>query len=359
MPALAWLAFRGQGDVIRFRQYQIAITSVAMVFTSLSGYWLAGYAGLWITTLVFLFLPERTLLAPHLWPDVPLATIMAALSAILIMPDFSGQSLVIGLIAACAFLTRFDALVVAPITWLAWSNAQFEQLMQYAPPILLPTFAGLLLLTLFNGLRFGKWLPDDTAFFNLSVMNKELTAEGRKPTTHHVRATAKTWSQETALETLLKKAWAELFNAFKRPHKVITDIFNRLLGFCGQETFLTQKVLPAYPNAKKALISTCHGWLRWTFPLLLAMSISSPIVIGGLPTFIWPTFALFVAAILFHTRTRYRLAILPGLVLLTVAGWSQVWHASGMRIIVACLIGAVIFVGCSQLKSREEMPAKP
>lgn len=357
MPLLARLALAKQSPPNRLRLLQRGLSALTIGAVAFGGYLIAGYIGLWVAAAIFILLPERMLLAQHLWPDVPLATILAAWSMGALLPPSEPTFWLLGCLNALAFLTRVDALAITPTSLLAVLLIFPEQFHAALLPLIAPCLLSGLLLSLRNGETYGLWLPDNTAFFNLTLMHKETAEQEKTYTTTRVKAVKKDWDAASH-QTRMAQGILAVSGIVKRPLRTLLGIWQRFLGLCGKETFISQKLLHptrgAYPQARPEQFKSWNYLLRFAFPLLLAATIAALVQHQGIPFFLTATLALFFVSFLFHTRTRYRLALLPGMVLAAV--W-LIQHSATSDLktnAIAMIAGLAIFLLTSVLNHRQE-----
>ncbi len=94
--------------------------------------------------LLLTLMPGRIILSHHIWPDIWLGLWLSLACLALVYPDLPPdlRALLLGSVAALAFLTRFDALLLAPFSGFALAP---ESIWHWVL-ILLPTLAAFALL---------------------------------------------------------------------------------------------------------------------------------------------------------------------------------------------------------------------
>jgi hypothetical protein len=232
------------------------------------------------------------------------------------------QAWVLGALAAVAFLTRLDALVLCPTILWAWQLSRETIETSHLFGLVLPVVVAFLGCSWQNWKRYRIPFPDTTVLFNLALMGKQFDhPEPESPRLERlISQTRDLWEGQDE-RSRLHLARQMVVTWLSHPISALTGILRRLLAFCGPESFISQKLFSqedgAYPEISPYLRRALQSVLRFGFSLLLCLA-------GGLMLinrpfesyYILPTAGMFVVAFLFHMRTRYRLALLPGLSLL-------------------------------------------
>lgn len=321
--------------IAAFRGAMVGASLLSVALTALGGWILGGFwVGLLAGTL-FLIHPERVVLSRHLWPDAILALWVSAINLSWLAFPIAGNGsfLWLGLLMAIAAMTRIDALALAlgSVAWL-WTTGNGAMEWTHTALICAPTLLALLLYAARNGLKYGVFLPDTTIWFNLSLWaesvdskqhtNKNLDAA----ISHHKRL----WDL-TPFHHPGRRLVAFLRAGLRHPLTMWRGFVNRLWGYLGPDQFIRQKVLHAtqgaYPQARARSKKILNWSLHWSFPVLFAWATVGASLSGGFPArLVGPTAALALAGCLVHSRTRFRLAILPTLCLAAADALPKLSH---------------------------------
>ena len=326
VPLMAWLSrqsHRDSSNPERSLRFATSVASAATILVSMvSAQILGGFQGSLLIGLLLVVMPERIILSHHIWPDIWLGLWLSLACLILVWPGLSLNLsiMLLGVVAALAFMTRFDALLLAPFVGFGLMPLSFWQWMF----ILLPTlfvFAGL---SIRNARRYKIPWPDNTWMFNLMIAAGE-TEQKRAEQIRIQREVGKAfvvWNQQSHPDRFTSGV-ASFRKLAARPVRAFTDLLLRVWASLGPDSFVSQRLLPpigrAYPEISGRFNHGLHIALRFAFPIFVSATCLA-ILVGELPApaILWPTLALAVATLIF-TRTRYRQAWLPGAALLLVS----------------------------------------
>ena len=325
LPLPIWIASRFRSNPEpRLRGLNVVFSSLTVVLAGSIAWQVGGTQVAILATALLVLHPERTLLACHLWPDGLVALLVSGVTLSWVLLPALGWA-AWGLLAlACALgcLTRIDFVVVLPVLfYLAISEGSLSpaaSLLLMAPAVL-----ALALWSLRNYRRYGIPLPDDTWAFNLMIARAESQRNREQPFALDpiVKEAFTEW--RAGARQRGSRAWEFLKAAVTRPHRIAGGIGRRLLAFCGPDTFVTQKVLPAdraYPGLDEAMRRRLGRLLTVATPLTFTLAGLGILARGSLPPWAWPAASLAVISVLFFTRTRYRIAVLPIAAVLAAQG---------------------------------------
>lgn len=315
MAVLSWAANKSARPEIMMRGMSRMASLMTIVVTSLAC-WLV--TGIWVALAVGLALavmPSRIIYSNKIWPDQYLALWLSALCLLLVWPGIAHhvRAGMIGGVCAVAFLTRFDAVLAAPFSLLALVPADWGAVLF----VLGPTALAFAILSIVNRARYGIAWPDNTWAFNLLVSAKEAEiAPGRTPRVEPtVRAAVSEWQRLDRHQQLRQG----LGGLLRKPHLLLGGAMRRLVSLAAPDTFALERLLPpsghAYPEASNSTVGTLRTLLTYEFPILAALALVLIPAFGTSATWLWPTLAL-VAGSVFMTRTRYRQAWIPGMLLM-------------------------------------------
>ena len=342
VPFYGWLLaltpkFNGQYHNAPYRLFNgliaalVVALSVWYVTDTLNWYW-----GV-LSGLISLLIIERAILAIHLWPETLLSFLL--LSFCISVESWPSQTALIftGLIIAFAFATRIDYISLLPVAYflvLIYGDVSTFTFMS----VLVPFLVTFVVLSLYNGVKFGIWLPDTTLIFNIKVFNNELKGSN-KPVETLMQETVK--ELKTLNEPKVKANWS-LWN-------IIYQFFRRLNNIIGKEVFITENLLKknkgGYSDAGLNLFSKMVRFnLSYMFTLMVLIYLA-------LIAFIPLVFTVALGAILFaasaiQTRGRYRVATIPTMVTGIVLGLHEmalvqvIW--SDVLMGVVCIVCAAI-----------------
>lgn len=330
VPLMAWMskqANRYSSNPERVLRSASGIASmVSIMLCMLSAQFLGGVNAALLIGLLLVFMPGRIILSSHIWPDIWLGLWLSLVCLILVYPDLSSnlRTLLVGAVAALAFITRFDALLLAPFAGFGLAPLPFLEWVF----ILSPTLLVFAFLSIRNARRYRIPWPDTTWMFNIMIAAGE-TGKSKAHNVHveeEVQKVLTVW-QKLEYPGRLSTVIASLRSLFTRPIRAISGVLVRLWASLGPDSFVLHRLLPpdgsAYPGISEKFNSALKIALLVAFPLFISMTILALLVVEpSLPPILWPTLA-FATASLIHNRTRYRQAWLPGAALILVTAISE------------------------------------
>jgi hypothetical protein len=323
VPLMTWLSRQthrySDNPEAALRSASSAASLLSILAGMLSAQLLGGPMAALILGLVLTLMPGRIILSHHIWPDIWLGLWLSLACLVLIYPDLPPdlRALLLGGIATLAFLTRFDALLLAPFSGFALAPLSVWHWVL----ILLPTLTAFALLSIRNARRHQIPWPDNTWMFNLMISAAETKRDQSEPVlveqeVFEVSTVWKRLSQQHRLDTSVTSVRQLLL----RPLRTLRGLATRFWASLGPDSFILFRLLPpagaAYPDIPAGLNRGLAMALTLAFPVfsaatLLALLVSKP----APPIFIWPTLAMALGSLI-HNRTRYRQAWLPGAALL-------------------------------------------
>jgi len=259
-------------------------------------------------------------------------------------------------------MIRIDFLVAVPFFFGAWS-------MVYGPPgvfaaaaIFGPLLAALVLLSVRNSRRYGIPLPDTTWAFNLMVAREDacLAGDNRIDIERTVQNAVATWRDLEPREAV-RLGLEALGDIFCSPLRFGRGVVRRMLVLVGPDTFIRQRLLPenaAYPDLGQRHRRFWDTALVVATPLLVTMALIGTFAERRNPeSFAWPSLALAAAIVLFHTRTRYRVALLPALSLVAAQAIAGLGSHLGNSLAVALLAagGAALFWALLRIRYPDDL----
>jgi len=310
-------------------------------------------------------MPGRIILSGHIWPDIWLGLWLSLVCLILVYPDLSSnlRTLLVGAVAALAFITRFDALLLAPFAGFGLAPLPFMEWLF----ILLPTLFVFAFLSIRNARRYRIPWPDTTWMFNIMIA----AGETKKNRAHKVHVEEEVRKVLTVWQTLenperFSTSIASLRSLVARPIRAISGVLVRIWASLGPDSFVLHRLLPpdglAYPGVSEKFNHVLKIALLVAFPIFTSMTLLALLVAEpSLPVVLWPTLA-FAAASLIHNRTRYRQAWLPGAALILIAavsepGFWSILLSTGSTIKWLAAIALAIALVCFRTRSeRRENP---
>jgi hypothetical protein len=330
VPLMAWLsrqAHRLSDEPENVLRSASSVVSLGCILISmLSAQLLGGPLAALLVGLLLTLMPGRIILSHHIWPDIWLGLWLSLACLILIYPDVPAnlQALLLGSVAALAFLTRFDALLLAPFC--GFSLMPLSLL--HWTLVLLPTLVVFVFLSVRNARRYRIPWPDNTWMFNLMITAGETDHDqsGLVRVEQGIFEVSGNWKQ-ISYQQRLTSSFASFRRILSRPVRAFKGVLTRAWASLGPDHFVLHRLLPpggsAYPNIPAGLnrlltIALTIGFPLFTAITVLALLVSKPTV----PVFIWPTLAMVVGSLI-HNRTRYRQAWLPGAALLLAAAMAQ------------------------------------
>ena len=338
----------------------MALTSVgSVVLTTVAGWHLGGWPVAAVSGGLLLLHPERLILGCHIWPDSPLAMVVALINLALITSP-PVPPLALGIACALGVLVRVDAVVLPPLVLLAMA-AQGGLPATSVLGVAAPSAVLLALLTVRNARRYGVVLPDDTWAFNLMVAAEEITDEapGEFALEPLIARVSGEWSSMT-IEGRSRAGLAALGRIVRSPGRVGRSVVRRTLTLIGPDTFVRQKLLGSttvYPRLGPAGRRLLPAMLQVASPMLVAAIVVGVFLHRPTAAYAIPSLGLIAVAALAHARTRYRLAVLPTLCLLaaqvSVAGIAT----SDTRTLIVALAAFVLLTGLlSRIRRGTELP---
>jgi hypothetical protein len=369
VPLMAWLslqAHRFSSNPERFLRLATSLASAMTILISmLSAQMIGGVQAALLIGLLLVFMPGRIILSHHIWPDIWLGLWLSLACLLLIYPDlsFNLRALSLGTVAALAFLTRFDALLMAPFAGIALVPLPFQSWVV----ILLPTLVMFAVLSIRNARRYGIPWPDNTWMLNLMIAAGETWQEKAAgiEVQRQVLKVFADWSKLTQADRQ-SVGFVSLATLLKRPVQAISGVFLRLWAGLGPDSFVLQRLLPpigkAYPGISRRILPGLQIALNFAFPIFISLTILALLVAGPpAPVILWPGLALF-AATLINNRNRYRQAWLPAAALLLVSAMSApgFWPALlSAESIPAWIFSAGLAMALVCFRVRPEMEGSP
>ena len=334
VPLMAWLSKQAHRfsdhpeHTLRSASHVVSMLSI--IASMFSAQLLGGPVATLVVGVLLTLMPGRIILSHHLWPDVWLSLWLSLSCLVLVYPDLTPEmrALLLGSIAALAFLTRFDALLLAPLSGVALTPPSLWLWLL----ILLPTLTVFALLSIRNFRRYQIPWPDNTWMFNLMVSAAETDSKQSGPVLieHGVAKAVTDWSA-LSYDHRTRSSMIGVYRLFLSPGKTLWGLLTRFWASLGPDSFVLHRLLPpvgeGYPDIPVGFNRILTLALVLAFPLfvsttLLALLVSKP----AMPIFLWPTLAVAFGSLI-HNRTRYRQAWLPGaaLVLATAVGEPDFW----------------------------------
>jgi len=325
VPLMAWLskqAHRYSSNPERFLRSATSLASmVTILVTMVSARITGGDAIAILVGLILVFMPGRLVLSHHIWPDIWLGLWLSLFCLVLVYPDLPPglRAQLLGLVAALAFMTRFDALLLAPVTAFGVAPmAPWDWVF-----ILSPTLLVFMVLSIRNAHRYRIPWPDTTWMFNLMIAAGETGQESASKVLvdQEVFKTATAWNQLSDPDRFATSI-TSIRRLLALPTRAIVGMFLRLWASIGPDSFVLHRLLPptgcAYPEISERLNRGLGIALVLVFPVFISAALLALLVADQpVAVIIWPTIAFGVTS-LFHNRTRYRQAWLPGAALLLV-----------------------------------------
>jgi hypothetical protein len=329
VPLMAWLSKQSHRYSTRPEQTLRLATCVASAATILvsmiSAQILGGTQASLLIGFLLLFMPGRIILSYHIWPDIWLGLWLSLVCLILVWPGLSLNlsTILLGVVAALAFMTRFDALLLAPFAGFGLMPLSFWQWMFILLPTLL-VFAGL---SIRNARRYKIPWPDNTWMFNMMIAAGETEQKRAEPIRIEpaLKKACEVWNQQSQSDRFTSGV-ASLRKLAARPGRAFTGLLLRVWASLGPDSFVSQRLLPpigrAYPEISGRFNHGLQFALRFAFPMFASATFLALLVAKlPAPAILWPILALAVATLI-HNRTRYRQAWLPGAALLLVSAVS-------------------------------------
>lgn len=321
-----WITIRFEQPQRAWRRTNAAIALAAAAVMLMAANVVGGATALWTCGAFLLVLSERTVLATHIWPDTLLSLLNAMLLLLLLLPVSPLQCALIGLALAMAVLTRIEQLVLLP----GVLGALALELGRMSDPLLAvvtaPAVLAILTWSWAAHRRYGTWWPDTTWMFNLRLLEEECAAAGRElvsiePVVHGFYGS---WVQMSPEERKLR-----LFEWMKAPpSRLLSLLTARVLAFWGPDTFVSDRLLPPAGAAYGALDEGSVHWLkvslRWSFPLVSLTCLWAILAAPVYDYYLLPGVLLLGASVLVHFRTRFRLMLIPWLIVAGADGIARI-----------------------------------
>tara|TARA_R110002049_G_scaffold304349_3_gene499476 strand:+ start:4125 stop:5318 length:1194 start_codon:yes stop_codon:yes gene_type:complete len=353
MAALAHLLGDPAQREARLRVFMASAGTLCAILVVTAALLIAGWGAAFIAAVLLLVLPERLVLNNHIWPDPLLAFSLAAINLLLVVridPTVTAAGL--GVLVLLSTITRIDQLVLAivvPVVFVMREAGTVMQLML----IVAPTIVALLACTCWNYYKRGVALPDNTWVFNLRIAEAD-TRTGQpgtrvQPLIHSVRAH---WQPDVPLRAQQVRGTGR--SIWRRRKAYVNGVVNRMWSLLGPDSFISERLLlpqgSSYLGLDGRELAFWRFILRYTFPALVAMFLFG-ILAGaqGVPLLLLPTVALFLAIVSFHSRTRFRIVLIPGLVLCTAITLPSALTSLGQLsslLAAACAITLAIYLVC-------------
>jgi len=330
VPFMAWMskqAHRYSSNPERALRSATGVASmVSIMFCMLSAQFIGGVYAALLTGLLLVAMPGRIILSGHIWPDIWLGLWLSLVCLILVYPDLSSnlRTLLVGAVAALAFITRFDALLLAPFAGFGLAPLPFMEWLF----ILLPTLFVFAFLSFRNARRYRIPWPDTTWMFNIMIAAGE-AGENKAHKVHveeEVRKVLTVW-QTLEYPERFSTSINSLRSLVARPIRAISGVLVRIWASLGPDSFVLHRLLPpdglAYPGISEKFNHVLKTALLVAFPIFASMTVLALLVAeSSPPVVLWPTLA-FATASLIHNRTRYRQAWLPGATLMFISAVSE------------------------------------
>ena len=330
VPLMAWLSKQAHryssNPEYMLRSATSVASTVSILATMLSAQFLGGVQAAFLIGLLLVLMPGRIILSHHIWPDIWLGLWLSLACLILVSPELPSnlRALLLGTVAALAFITRFDALLLAPFVGFGMAPLSILHWILILAPVLI-IFIGL---SLRNARRYQIPWPDNTWMFNVMIADGEAKREqaGRFQVPHEVQIVLAEWKNLTQ-QGRLASSLASLRRLLARPVRAFWGVLLRLWASLGPDNFVLHMLLPpegtAYPEISERLHHGLQSVLIFAFPMFASATVLAFLVAGPpAPLILWPTLALAVGSLI-HNRTRYRQAWLPGAALLLISAMSE------------------------------------
>lgn len=344
MPWLAAVCLR-RGGPSRLRLVIAVVSWLSVAATAVAGWQLGGPAIAILAAALLAVQPERLLLGCHIWPDTLLAFTLAALCVVLTVPTTPAVALAAGGLCTLGVLIRIDFLATLPLLLFAWGPAHGALSTGVMLALLAPPLLALILLSAHNARRYGIPWPDTTWAFNLMVARAEthLGSADRFTINGMVRSTRSQWRHLGTAEVPLRGIEAFL-GSLRPPLSFARAVVRRALTMIGPDTFVRMKLLPR-DQSYADLPERPRRWLGAVLTIAFPALVSSVLVMAacGAPmpgSFAWPSLGLMAMMVLFHARTRFRVAILPAVCLVAAHALARFWDLAASDPQTAALVFA-------------------
>jgi len=310
--------------------FRLSISAVSALTTGMvvtTAYMISGVQAAILVSCFLLLLVERIVLACHIWPDTVLGLWLTAFCILLLITDNPVALGIMGILAAIAFLTRFEYLVLSLLGWLlvVFKGVSIGDSTLF---LLFPTIVALTLLCLYNRWKYATWWPDTTFIFNIAVSKLESDKPDLKieqlmqHTLGHFRqVNSATLSEQYQL---IPNKWGGVVGLFK-------GVIKRHISLLAQETFLERFFWKNSNPVYQGTIADGMRYfflptLRWGFTALCVVCLFvMPLMIAkGEVLWMLPVLCMYISASFFQTRTRYRVAFVPTMVLFAALGLQEI-----------------------------------
>ncbi|MDP2291661.1 MAG: hypothetical protein Q8M22_10765 [Actinomycetota bacterium] len=334
----------------------LVIGQLAVAATSIAGALLAGPAGALSAGAVFVLLPDRWVLAPHLWPDVLLAFWQASLLALL-AAAVTGTTVapwMFGIVCAAAALTRLDSLAmlvavsVLPLARGGWSP------ISGTAALWAPTVVVLGAVAVHHRRRYGSYAIDDTAAFNAHVLQVEL----QRPSLPVQAAVEVAWGERRSTAAGRSAERASIADLMRTPGRFCVAAVRRLHQMLGPDTFAAERLLaagsPAYSEARPRFRWWALRGVGVGFPVLVALATAGAVASRVDRSPLIPSLVTLLAVSAVHARTRFRCSVLPALSCWAGLALVEVLHRSDRALLVLGLGVAAAVLTLRAPPRREE-----
>lgn len=339
MPAHGWLLRR-----VRRVDHARRITALASVAstaaaTAVAAQVAGGWAGL-AAGLLVAFCSERLLLGARLWPD-PLMAVGYGVLVAACVPS-TGVHWGVGA-AACVVMTslRVDGLLTGVLAAAVLPIAPIGRLVVLGAAAL-----PLLLVAVARRVR-GRSAPiETTSWFNIRLSAAQLSPLGRMPLESAIGELSTRWHGENDLERRAAARSAATLH-WRHPLRWALGVGGRIIGLCAADSFSAQRVLPSYDPPLRRWVAALTTSLGAAIVVLAAAGAG-----GGTAPRVAALVGLQVLGLsMFHTRTRFRATLLPGLVVLAAAGIHQLCAAN-----VGAIVAGATTMALGALATRLDVP---
>ncbi len=314
LPALSLLAHQrcqNPEECLRLFSMLSMLTTVLILIamaTSLYG-WQVGL----LMALLTLLQPELLIYSRHIWPEAYLSLCLTVVTLCLVTlsPGFF-QAIILGAVAATAFLIRFDQLVILPAVLLTWMTVGYMPDWRSLLCLTLPLLVSWLLLSVRNWRLYGIPWPDTTWVFNLRVAEAELVKPSAGSPVMNGQLISHAIAAVSEQEKPIPPITHIVSSMRRRGGRFALQVILRGWAYIGPDTFVRQRLFPPTGAAyTKALPMPFERWLQWAFPLLF--SFAAVLALLGAKAPVWGSLivaSMLVSSLVF-TRTRFRAPVIP------------------------------------------------
>lgn len=329
VPMMAWMskqAHRFSSNPEWMLRSAAGVASATSIIACMMSAQILGGAPVMIFVgLLLLVMPGRVILSRHIWPDIWLGLWLSLSCLILVYPDLSSnfRAISLGLLASLAFITRFDALLLAPLSGFALAPLPIQGWVF----ILLPTLVAFAWLSARNARRYQIPWPDTTWMFNVAIAAGETEKKaGKVKVEQEIIEVVGVWNKLDE-PGRLSSGLAGIRKLFARPLRTFSGVLMKVWASLGPDSFVMHRLLPpdgvAYPEISAGINRGLKIALTLAFPVFTSMMVLALLVSEASTSIVvWPTLAV-AAATLIHNRTRYRQAWLPGAAVLLASALSS------------------------------------